>query len=144
MPTILDVPCSTCLKVFTKSLKQFNQVVKRSGKWTCQPCTLKNRNKLNAQPIGHFFVHNQKGYVREKTEFGWKQQHRWVMEKYLGRKLLKTECVHHKNEIKTDNRIENLQLMTMKEHTQLHHIGTKRSIETCAKISNSKRKYCEQ
>jgi hypothetical protein len=68
-----------------------------------------------------------RGYVVEKTESGWIFQHRLVMERHIGRELAEDELVHHKNEVKTDNRIENLELTTWAEHTKEHHTGAKRT-----------------
>ena len=54
---------------------------------------------------------NSQGYVPE---------HILIMEEYLGRELTEQETVHHRNKKRDDNRIENLELMTKKEHNRRH------------------------
>lgn len=130
------VICPCCRAEFERPQKRVNAVVRRMGRWMCKPCANKENARLYSATIGSSTVRNS-GYVFEKTEAGWIQQHRIVMERHIGRKLHAWEVVHHKNEVKTDNRIENLEICEWSEHTRNHHVGARRQGESLRRLRES-------
>ena len=54
------------------------------------------------------------------NKHGYVLLHRVTMENHINRLLDDNEVVHHINEDKLDNRIENLQVMLNSEHTRQH------------------------
>lgn len=48
-------------------------------------------------------------------------EHRLVIEQHFQRKLFPFEVVHHLNHNKSDNRLENLQVMAKGTHAAKHH-----------------------
>lgn len=51
---------------------------------------------------------------------GWVMEHKYVIEKSIGRLLTRSDIVHHKNHDRSDNRIENLELMNRRSHARKH------------------------
>lgn len=71
-------------------------------------------------------------------------QHRLVMEDLLGRKLRAGELVHHKDGNPRNNDPDNLQLVTYKEHYELHKTAIYNQLNTPeakAKRTASMRRY---
>lgn len=54
------------------------------------------------------------------NKHGFAMEHRIVAEEMIGRPLKRDEVVHHINEVKTDNRPENLLVLSRGEHILLH------------------------
>lgn len=64
-------------------------------------------------------------------------EHRLIMEEKMGRYLEPNEIVHHINGNKSDNRVENLVVISRQEHGRIHNTGKPCSEATRLKISQN-------
>ena len=58
------------------------------------------------------------------------REHRWIMENHLGRKLEKWEHVHHINDDSSDNRLENLEVLSNSDHQRKEYKFRKKLISS--------------
>lgn len=73
---------------------------------------------------------------------GYVMDHILVWERETGFPVPDGCCIHHLNGNKSDNRIENLCLMSFGSHTTFHHLGKRHSEETKQKIREQRAKVC--
>ena len=77
--------------------------------------------KIRFLPIGSRRQRKDSGYweVKYQESGKWMLEHRWVVQQAIGRPLKTSEHVHHLDGNKSNNALENLQLLTASEHMSL-------------------------
>ncbi len=101
--------CSECNKERIRShcIERNTSELTRHPRWKGGKTSSSGYPQIYVSPDSFFApMRNQRGYVFE---------HRLVMAQYLNRCLLSWEVVHHKNGIRTDCHLENLQLLPDKK-----------------------------
>lgn len=106
-----------------------SQVATQAGRYCSKECEGRSRwqRPLDRMHNGKPALLSRDGYVkiwepmhaRYAKASGWVMEHRVVMEQILGRSLAAGEHIHHINGDKTDNRPENLAIMSPGEHSSL-------------------------
>lgn len=107
---------------------------KTSGHYCSQSCA--KRATIGQQDLSHLVQHrftkgqqphnyigktkHAAGYIVRTGGNKIQLEHRMLVEQFLGRPLTRHEVVHHVNGDVTDNRLENLRIMSQSEHLKLH------------------------
>jgi len=126
------VKCANCEKLIYRT----HSLIKKNF----NVCSIKCRSAIIRKNFRMEKAHNWKGgkrlaksgyimiYVPNHpfNSYGYVREHRLVMEKHLNRFLKRHELIHHKNGILTDNRIDNLSIVTKGEHNKIHKPRKKR------------------
>lgn len=104
--------CKGCGKPFYCIQSRIN-----TAKFCSISCGLRGENNHNWKNG----TLNWAGYKLIMVDGKHVREHRYVLERYLKRKLSPDEEVHHKNGIKTDNRIENLEILSKGNHSKISY-----------------------
>lgn len=116
----MEKRCLNCGTIFVKKYQSLGKRIK----YCSLTCAGKHMHQVGSRPKKRNMGERKTwsdGYVYIKVAEGkWDYEHRYVMEKVLGRKLTRKEVVHHVNGVRTDNRPENLKVMSTSEHRKIH------------------------
>lgn len=88
--------------------------------------------------VKRYHIGGKMGYKKIRIGDRLIDEHRLIMERHLGRELEVNEIVHHKDGDKSNNDLENLEVMSRSEHSRSHKLGNSMPIEVREKISATK------
>lgn len=108
--------CGICGASFVRRKREAHWQFE-ARRYCSRPCADKARGIAQHVADGEF-----KARYRQITTPDSKKmlEHRYVMELMLGRRLKRSEQVHHRNHDRLDNRPENLELVSSQEHGERH------------------------
>ena len=112
-----DARCQACKREFTKR--------RTSHAYCSRKCAWSQNGGHNKK--AETWWTDAKGYIQGRVWDGDKQrrvkQHRLVVERHIGRRLLPGEDVHHKDGDKKNNAVGNLELIAHGAHTRITNKG---------------------
>lgn len=148
----VDITCPVCAHTF--SLGKANAAERqRNGQTPCcsRRCDAERRatNGIGRYHNGRQVLRWSSGYLYlwepahpNAIRNGWIAEHRWVMEQRLGRVLTTDENVHHLNGVKTDNRLENLEVLSHSAHSTITQAERKAQMAAdAAELAEYRRRY---
>lgn len=110
--------CSTCGKEFEQYASEYDRpsrVRKFEERFCSKKCSAKGKT---TDGDGYILLYmpehpncNSIGFIRE---------HRYIIEQHIGRLLTKEEVVHHKDNNKSNNSLDNLELLSVSQHLKNH------------------------
>lgn len=110
-----DQPCPICGDMFYPRRGTKKTCSRRCGSALLSQRAYENEIHWKYNHDGYLVA----GFTRNGVRVSL-MQHRFIMESHIGRSLRQDEVVHHKNGVRDDNRLENLEIQNRSEHASEH------------------------
>jgi len=114
-----DVECGQCGQIFNARSCYINRGQMKYCSESCSQVASRSRDEQIFNGLRYSVDNN--GYMIRNDKRGHRKMHRDVWEHHNG-VIPDGHLIHHINHNKTDNRIENLELMSFGEHSRKHNM----------------------